>query len=121
MKVLILRFSSIGDIVLTTPVIRTLKTQLEHAQIHYGTKRQFLELLVANPYIDKIHVLDESLTDLIRELKQEKFDVIIDLHHNFRTFRIKSALSVKSFSYHKLIDFEIHHQPLLNIKLVIGK
>ena len=114
MKVLILRFSSIGDIVLTTPVVRTLKTQLEHAQIHYATKRQFLELLVANPYIDKIHLLDQSLGDLIRELKQEKFDVIIDLHHNFRTFRIKSALSVKSFSYNKL---NIEKWLMVNLKI----
>ena len=57
MKVLILRFSSIGDIVLTTPVVRTLKTQLDHAQIHYATKIQYQDVLAANPYIDKLHLL----------------------------------------------------------------
>ncbi len=122
MKVLILRFSSIGDIVLTTPVVRTLKTQLDHAQIHYATKIQYQDVLAANPYIDKLHLLNESLTDLIQELKREKFDFIVDLHHNLRTFRIKSALGVKSFSYNKLniekwlmVNFKINKLPNFHI------
>lgn len=102
MKVLILRFSSIGDIVLTTPVIRTVKTQLDHVQLHYATKAQYRELFVANPYIDKMHYLEESLSDLLRELKKEKFDYVIDLHHNLRTFQIKRALGVPSQSFDKL-------------------
>lgn len=102
MKILILRFSSIGDIVLTTPVIRTVKTQLDKAEVHYATKIQFQELFQANPYIDKMHYLRESLHDLIEELKTERFDYIIDLHHNLRTFRVKRALGAKSSSYNKL-------------------
>ena len=114
MKVLILRFSSIGDIVLTTPVVRTLKTQLDHAQIHYATKIQYQDILAANPYIDKIHLLNESLTDLIQELKREKFDFIVDLHHNLRTFLIKSVLEAKSFSYDKL---NIEKWLMVNLKI----
>ena len=114
MKVLILRFSSIGDIVLTTPVVRTLKTQLDHAQIHYATKIQYQDILAANPYIDKLHLLNESLTDLIQELKREKFDFIVDLHHNLRTFRIKSVLEAKSFSYDKL---NIEKWLMVNLKI----
>jgi hypothetical protein len=38
MKILVIRFSSIGDIVLTTPIVRCLKQQLPHAQIHFLTK-----------------------------------------------------------------------------------
>ena len=122
MKVLILRFSSIGDIVLTTPVVRTLKTQLEDAQIHFATKYQYKELVEANPYIDKTHFLTEKLSDLIHELKQEKFDCIIDLHHNLRTLRIKNALGAKSFSYRKLniekwllVNFKINKLPPIHI------
>jgi len=102
MKILILRFSSIGDIVLTTPVIRTVKTQLEDVSLHYATKIQYKEILEANPYIDKMHYLDGSLTNLIQELQSEKFDFVVDLHHNLRTFRIKQALRVPSKSYNKL-------------------
>ncbi|CAN5299308.1 glycosyltransferase family 9 protein [soil metagenome] len=114
MKVLILRFSSIGDIVLTTPVVRTLKTQLEEARIHYATKIQYSSLFEVNPYIDKMHFLKDSITDLIRELKDENFDYIIDLHHNLRTLRIKQSLRVKSFSYNKL---NIEKWLLVNLKI----
>ncbi len=48
-KFLIVRFSSIGDIVLTTPVIRHLKNQVEDAQVHFLTKKSYASLLDANP------------------------------------------------------------------------
>jgi ADP-heptose:LPS heptosyltransferase len=57
MKFLVIRLSSIGDIVLTTPVLRCLKRQIATAEIHYLTKAAFRPILAANPYIDKIHVL----------------------------------------------------------------
>ncbi|WP_018341385.1 glycosyltransferase family 9 protein [Cytophaga aurantiaca] len=102
MKILILRFSSIGDIVLTTPVIRCLKKQLPNAEIHYATKNTFKSILENNPYVDKVHVLSTSTTELINELKLEKFDVVIDLHKNIRTLKIKWALKAKSYSFDKL-------------------
>lgn len=102
MKILIIRFSSIGDIVLTTPVIRTLKTQLEDAEIHYVTKIQFKSILEFNPYIDKLFFLEENLSTLIHQLRQEKYDYIIDLHHNLRTRMIKTALGRKSYSFDKI-------------------
>ncbi len=101
MKVLVLRFSSIGDIVLTTPVPRALKTQL-NCEVHYCTKKQFASLVTENPYIDKVYQLEDSLSALILELKKEKYDYIIDLHHNLRTLVIKKRLGVKSHSFNKL-------------------
>lgn len=102
MKLLIIRFSSIGDIVLTTPVIRTLKTQLPEVEIHYTTKNAYASILQENPYVDKLHVLGNSLNELIGSLKMEQFDLIIDLHNNLRTRMIKSRLRVKSYSFEKL-------------------
>ena len=101
-KILIIRFSSIGDIVLTTPVIRTLKTQLPDCEIHYLTKRSFETIIASNPYLDKYHLLEDSLGETIKQLKAEKFDIIIDLHKNLRTGVIKSRLGVKSYSFDKL-------------------
>jgi len=101
-KVLIIRFSSIGDIVLTTPVIRNIKTQLLDAEVHYCTKLAYKDILEHNPYIDKVHYLKEDLNSLVTELKKEKFDVIIDLHHNIRTTIIKWRLGVKSYEFDKL-------------------
>lgn len=121
MKILILRFSSIGDIVLTTPVIRTLKTQLD-AEIHYATKKQFQNLLVANPYLDKIHLLDGKLNDLYKELKKEQFDVVIDLHNNLRTKILKLRLMKRSYTFHKLniqkwlfVNFKLDLMPKVHI------
>ncbi|MFC2114221.1 glycosyltransferase family 9 protein [Bacteroidota bacterium] len=101
MKVLVIRLSSIGDIVLTSPVIRALKSQVPSLELHFVVKKRFLDVVKENPFIDKIHVLDTDLGNVIRELKAEKFDYIIDLHKNFRSFKIKTALKEKSFTFKK--------------------
>jgi heptosyltransferase-2 len=102
MKILVIRFSSIGDIVLTTPVLRCLRSQLPHAEIHYLTKQQFAPILSANPNIDKLHLLEGDLDKMLPILKAEKFDFIADLHHNLRTARVKAALEdVKSAAFPK--------------------
>ncbi len=102
MKFLIIRFSSIGDIVLTTPVVRCLKKQLANAEIHFLIKSSFRPIVNSNPYIDRIHYLENSLADTIKELKKEDFDYIIDLQHNVRSMKVKNALGKKSFSFNKL-------------------
>ncbi len=102
MKFLIVRFSSIGDIVLTTPVIRCIKKQVPDAEIHFLTKSTYQQILSSNPYVDKIHLLEQSLLSVIADLKKENFDFIIDLHHNLRSMKVKDALKVKSYAYDKL-------------------
>lgn len=104
MKILLLRFSSIGDIVLTTPVIRCLKQQLD-AELHFLTKKQFTQVLTANPYLHRIHTFEKRLAPMLPELRREKFDWIIDLHHNLRSARVKWALRRPSRSFNKL-NFE---------------
>jgi ADP-heptose:LPS heptosyltransferase len=118
MKILVIRFSSIGDIVLTTPVVRCLKLQKPHAEVHYLTKSAFRSIIETNPYIDKFHFLEENLDEVIEELRKEKFDVIIDLHKNLRTLKVKKALNVQSYSYNKLntqkwllVNFKINFMP----------
>jgi ADP-heptose:LPS heptosyltransferase len=101
-KFLVIRMSSIGDIVLTTPVIRCLKKQVPHAEVHFLVKDAFRSVVEHNPYIDKLHVLAHSWELMIHELKLEEYDYIIDLHHNVKTLRIKKALGVKAFSFYKL-------------------
>jgi ADP-heptose:LPS heptosyltransferase len=102
MKLLILRFSSIGDIVLTTPVVRCVKKQLPDVEVHYLTKAAYGTLLVNNPYIDKVHYFNDDIDEVIERLKKEKFDYVIDLHRNIRTMRVKKGLKVKSYTFPKL-------------------
>ncbi|GAB1451104.1 glycosyltransferase family 9 protein [Draconibacterium sp.] len=121
-KILIIRLSSIGDIVLTSPVVRCLKNQIKNSEIHFVTKKQYVNILNSNPYIDKVHVFDENIGDVINQLAPEKFDYIIDLHHNFRSGRIKRNLKAKAFSVNKLnfqkmllINFKINRLPKKHI------
>jgi ADP-heptose:LPS heptosyltransferase len=100
-KVLIIRFSSIGDIVLTTPIIRCIKQQLG-SEVHYLTKPSFAHIIHENPYIDKIFKLKEPLSETIAELKAEGYDLIIDLQKNMRSYRIGMALHTKTIRYDKL-------------------
>ncbi|MCA8831436.1 glycosyltransferase family 9 protein [Hymenobacter pini] len=102
MKILVLRFSSIGDIVLTTPVVRGLKLQVPGAEVHFATKPAFRGMLEANPYVDKVHGLTGSLQELVAALRAEQFDFVVDLHHNLRSSLIKAQLGAKSRSFDKL-------------------
>ena len=94
MKFLIIRFSSIGDIVLTTPAIRCLKKQIPDAEVHFLTKEKMKAVTIANPYIDKFHYYTNDLNAIAEEIKKEDFDYIIDLHKNIRTY----LLSLKLFN-----------------------
>lgn len=102
MKFLIIRFSSIGDIILTTPVVRCLRKKYPDAEIHYLTKQSFKGIVEHNPYINKVHTLSDSFELMLHELKTEAYDCVIDLHKNIRTARVKKTLNVKSFSFNKL-------------------
>lgn len=103
MKILVIRFSSIGDIVLASPVFRCLKKQLENAEIHFLTKDSFKAVTIANPYIDKFFYLKDDLDVVIGELKTEQYDYVIDLHKNFRSIKVKKALNTTTYTIDKLI------------------
>lgn len=122
-KVLVIRFSSIGDIVLTTPVLRCLKkVRNREIEVHVATKKAFADLLAYNPYVDKLHLLDGKLSALINQLRQENFDHIIDLHHNTRSAMIKWSLRKRSTAFNKLnvqkwlmTNFKINRLPDVHI------
>ena len=113
MKILIIRFSSIGDIVLTTPVIRCTKLQTD-ADIHYLTKKKFKNILENNPYINKIWAIEKNISETLLELKAEHFDLIIDLHNNLRSREVSWRLGVKTTRFDKL-NFE--KWILVNLKI----
>jgi len=103
LKFLIIRFSSIGDIVLTTTAVRCLRKRYPAAEIHFLTKFAFKGIVEHNPYIDKVHTLGDSFELMLHELEQENYDHLIDLHHNVRTLRIKKHLkNAKAHSFNKL-------------------
>ncbi len=101
-KVLIVRFSSIGDIILTTPIVRCLKQQLGDVELHYLTKKSFGTLLEANPFIDKIYTIDKNISEIIPLLRLEKYTHIVDLHKNLRTLQLRFMLFRQFSSFNKL-------------------
>ncbi|HKR05855.1 MAG TPA: glycosyltransferase family 9 protein [Bacteroidia bacterium] len=121
-KFLIIRFSSIGDIVLTTPVIRCLKKQVKDAEVHFLTKTSFREIIEHNPYIDKKIYFENDLDATVKQLKSENYNYIIDLHHNLRTFIIKLRLMKRSYAFSKInfqkwliVNFKINTLPQKHI------
>jgi len=101
LKILVVRFSSIGDIVLTTPVVRMLKTQL-NTEVHFLTKTPYVSLFKNNPYVDSVFQIDKSINEVISDLKKENYDYVIDLHSNLRTQILKLKLGVTAKSFNKL-------------------
>lgn len=101
MKVLVIRFSSIGDVVLTTPILRGLKRQLEQgSEIHFLTKKSMGDLMLGAEGVDELLFLEQD--GLFSRLRRENYDAIVDLHKNFRTSKIKALLwYIPSYTYNK--------------------
>jgi ADP-heptose:LPS heptosyltransferase len=121
-KFLIIRFSSIGDIVLTTPVVRCLRKKYPNAQIHFLTKVAFAPIAQANPNIDKVFAIEKSTKSVVEKLKKEGYHHIIDLHKNLRSKKVIMALGVKATSFPKLnvekflmVKFKMNRLPKIHI------
>jgi len=87
MKFLVIRFSSIGDILLCTPVFRLLKQKFPQAEIHFVTKSAFANLLNGNKNIDQVFAWENKSERA--ELYDNQYDAIIDLHSNLRSLLLK--------------------------------
>ena len=114
-KILLIRFSSIGDIVLTTPIVRCLKQQLPDTELHVLTKSAYRSLYAANPYINKVHEWQGNTKEILSQLREEQYDFVVDLHKNWRSLRVRLALRRPSASFPKL-DF----RKFLYCKLKLG-
>ena len=102
-KILVIRFSSIGDIVLTTPVLRCLKKQMEgEVEIHYLTKKQYKNIIEHNPNVSKVYSIEKSTHEVVEQLKSELYDYVVDLHKNLRSKRVIKNLKCINFSFEKL-------------------
>ena len=89
-KILVIRLSSIGDIVLTTPFLRRLNARFPDCEMHYVVRKEYASLLREHPKIARLFELDTSKgTDELRKLRRtlcnEGYDAVFDLHNNFRS------------------------------------
>lgn len=100
-KILVIRFSSMGDIILTTPVLRALRNRFPESEIHYLTKEKFREAIEHHPVPAKFWFLKDSLSELIQKLQAERFDIIIDLHASLRSMMVRFQLNGDKYIFPK--------------------
>ncbi|MCC7050550.1 MAG: glycosyltransferase family 9 protein [Bacteroidia bacterium] len=100
-NILIIRFSSIGDIVLTEPLIRCLKKKYPEIEITFLTKVGYKPLLENNSNITRIITINKKAGEALEELRKIDFDLILDLHKNYRSTFIKLSLGIKSVAFFK--------------------
>lgn len=98
-KVLVIRLSSIGDIVLTSAVLRSIKHQT-NATIDYLTKEKYRHVIKNNPHVQKVF----TINDIIDNYESKNYDLIIDLQKNFKSIFLSLLLkktNTKYVSYNK--------------------
>ena len=101
-KILIIRLSSLGDILLTTPVIRAIKKRYPSAKIDFVVKKSFEDAVLYNSNLSKIYIYDKDQTQrLTTELKSRSYDLIIDLQNNFRSRVLTRSLRTATKRFRK--------------------
>jgi ADP-heptose:LPS heptosyltransferase len=88
-KILVIRLSSIGDVVLTAPILRAMRIEVG-VEVHLLTKPHMGDLLHNGDAVDKFYTWGEP--GLCEKLKAEKYDGILDLHKNWRSLNTLSQL-----------------------------
>ncbi|HOE91333.1 MAG TPA: lipopolysaccharide heptosyltransferase II [Candidatus Cloacimonadota bacterium] len=93
-KILIIRFSSLGDIMLTEPIPRLLRELYPMAEIHYLTKRAFAPIVANFKSIDKI-LFWENKAKLIKSLRADNYDLTVDLHDKINSCLVKKLTAAR--------------------------
>ena len=103
-KLLIIRLSSLGDVLLSTPLIRTIKEKYPQIEVDYLVKERYKDILIQNPYLNNLYTYsgDKSgIVELIDILKNQNYELIIDLQNNLITKKIKSFLKTSEIKFNK--------------------
>ncbi|MFZ1518203.1 MAG: glycosyltransferase family 9 protein [Ignavibacteriaceae bacterium] len=116
-KILIIRLSSLGDILLTTPFIRSLKKREPKLSIDVLIKEEYADALKLNNHLDNLYYFskDERLNNnLLESLKLNSYDFVIDLQNNLRSRKITKTLNKNTSRFYKhsfdkfiLVNFKI--------------
>ncbi len=102
-KILVVRFSSLGDVLLTTPLLKELKKVYPNAEIDFLVKQQFIQAVETNKNLNRIYELTQNKNNkiLIQTLRKNKYDLVVDLQNNFRSRSLTSKLGVMCVRFKK--------------------
>lgn len=103
LKTLVIRFSSIGDIVLSSPLLRVLRAKFPEGQIDFVTRKEYAELVRNNHNINLTYEFDAStgfdgLRALKKRIKAERYDLVVDIHDSLRSKYLRSIPGVKDMA-----------------------
>lgn len=108
MRILIIRLSSIGDVILTTPILKSLKEKYPEIIIDFLVMKNFKDAIEGNPYVDNLILFDKSkgdgfksLVSLGKKLKKNNYTYVFDLHSKIRSKIISKAIGGKIHTYKK--------------------
>lgn len=108
MRILIIRLSSIGDIILTTPVLKELKKKYPNVKVDFLVLDKFKDAIEGCPYVDRVIIFEKkkhdgfkNLIKFAKELKKNNYNYIFDLHGKVRSYIISKKIGVKCFRYKK--------------------
>lgn len=114
-RILIIRLSSLGDILLTTPLVRSLKKKYPDILINFLLRKEYRDVYKFNPYINNLYLLerDNRFPD---ELLNQKYNLVLDLQNNFRSVGIRKKVETekvrvfnkKTFEKLLLVNFKIN-------------
>lgn len=96
-KILVIRLSSLGDVVLTTPVFRNIKEAWPEVWVSVLVKQEYMDVFKGNPYVDEIipFVKKNGLLFYTNQIRKKNFDLLIDLHNNIRSNLIAAMTGIK--------------------------
>ncbi len=99
-SILIIRLSSLGDIILTSPLVQELRRKYPDARIDFVVRKEYADIVRQFSWLSNIYILDtskgaEEIQRLRGELHQNNYDHILDLHNNFRSIKLRKGLGGK--------------------------
>jgi lipopolysaccharide heptosyltransferase II len=102
-RILIIRFSSLGDVLLATPLVRLLREKYPNSRIDFLVRQEYSEMVRFNPNLTSVIEFDTkmgflALRNLMKSIKEQKYDVILDLHHSLRSRYLTFGLAWNPFS-----------------------
>lgn len=102
-RILVIRFSSLGDVLLTTPFLRVLKSKYPKLKIDYFVKSIFNDAIKFNPNLNQVFSWngDKEFSEIINKLKLNNYSFVIDLQNNLKSKKVIRKIGAKRASYSK--------------------
>lgn len=130
-KILVITLSNVGDVILTTPVIKILKENFPHSSLSVMCSERVSELFDSDPIIDKVIIYNKFITlkekiKLVLKLRKKKYDIVLDLRHTLFPLFLgakynNSVFKIRENSNIHKRDFHLNDLNELNLNLNIDK